>query len=42
VGFVLRSINMANNRVAYGLAKEYGIDTTGKSPNYYIKGKNKG
>ena len=23
---------MANNRVAYGLAKEYGIDTTGKSP----------
>ena len=23
---------MANNRVAYGLAKEYGIDTSGKSP----------
>ena len=23
---------MANNRIAYGLAKEYGIDTSGKSP----------
>ena len=23
---------MANNRIAYGLAKRYGIDTTGKSP----------
>ena len=23
---------MANNRIAYGLAKQYGIDTTGKSP----------
>ena len=23
---------MANNRIAYGLAKQYGIDTTGMSP----------
>ena len=23
---------MANNRIAYGLAKKFGIDTTGKSP----------